>query len=260
MNKLKALFKDKTKKRLSVYFTAGYPSLSDTVRILEGLQESGVDFAEIGFPYSDPLADGPVIQECHKASLRNGMTLELLFSQLRDARHLAIPKVLMGYLNPVLQMGIEKFIDRCRECEIDALIIPDLPFDFYERYFSAPMNEAGLLSVFLTSPSTKPERMEIIRQHTTGFVYITSDHGITGSSVNFEKQKKYFQKVREFFPGIPKFVGFGIQTGEQYNLACRYAEGAIVGSAFLKHIMEFGTHSTSIKKFINQFRYDPGSN
>ncbi len=254
MNKLQKILNNKQHPLLSIYFTAGYPKLNDTQRILEYLSKSSVDFVEVGFPFSDPIADGPVIQKCNQIAIKNGMSLKLLFEQLSQSNFTDIPIVLMGYLNPILQMGIQKFLDNCLQNQIQGLIIPDLPFDFYEKYFEKTMIDYEIASIFLVTPSTNKNRMHWIQEHTTGFVYVVSDHSITGKEIDWHQRMEYFQNIQENLKDIPKMIGFGIKDKKSYEFACKYADGAIIGSEFLRFLEKNELNLTNIKNFVQSIK------
>ena len=235
MNRIDQLFQQKRESILSVYFTAGYPSLNDTLPVLEALQKNGIDMAEIGIPFSDPMADGPVIQESSTVALRNGMSLKRLFEQLESVREkVSIPLVLMGYLNPVMQFGFENFCRRCVETGIDGVILPDLPFrDYMERY-KPVADRYGIKIISLITPETSEERVRMIDQNTDGFIYMVSSAATTGTQQNFdEQQQAYFKRIYDMGLRNPLMVGFGISNKATLEAAQKYASGAIVGSKFV---------------------------
>ena len=225
------------KKLLSIYFTAGYPSLNDTVQIIQDLEKNGVDMIEIGLPFSDPLADGPTIQESSTHALKNGMTTELLFNQLKDIRKsVSIPLIIMGYFNPMLQYGVEAFCKKCQEIGIDGLIMPDLPLDVYQSNYEAIFKKYGLLNIFLITPQTSEERIDHIDKASDGFIYMVSSASVTGSKSGFGKeQENYFERITAMNLKNPQIVGFGIKDAETFQQATKTAKGAIIGSAFIKH-------------------------
>jgi tryptophan synthase alpha chain len=242
------------KKLLSIYFTAGFPHLNDTVEILEELEKSGVDMVEIGLPFSDPLADGPTIQQSSTQALENGMTTEVLFNQLKDIRKtVSIPLLIMGYFNPILQYGVEKFCQKSAEIGIDGLIIPDLPMDVYVENFKEIFERYNLVNVFLITPQTSEERIRTIDEISNGFIYMVSSASVTGAKNEFgEAQKNYFQRIQSMNLKTPQIVGFGISNFQTFEAATQFAQGAIIGSAFVKHINENGTKE--IPKFISSLR------
>lgn len=254
MNKLQKLFQNKKEKLLSIYFTAGYPQLTDTTKLIEFLSKSKVDFLEIGFPFSDPLADGPIIQAASQKAIQNGMNLKLLFEQLAPPAVTSTPLILMGYLNPVLQMGIHSFLENCKKCFIDGIILPDMPLDFYEKHFQKLMGELELSSIFLVTPSTSIDRIMKIKELTTGFIYIVSDNSITGKNINFEKQKNYYEKIQYHLKDIPKMIGFGIKDKKSFEMACQYANGAIIGTEFLKYIENHEITLENIQHFVQSIK------
>ena len=240
------------KKLLSIYFTAGYPHLNDTVNIIKDLEQAGVDFIEIGLPFSDPLADGPTIQESSTQALKNGMTTEVLFEQLKEIRKsVSIPLIVMGYFNPMLQYGIEKFCQKCSEMGIDGLIIPDLPVDVYHKQYQAIFEAHGLTNIFLITPLTSEERIRYIDSISNGFIYMVSSASTTGSQSGFgEEQQAYFKRIADMNLNNPQIIGFGINNKETFQTATQFAKGAIIGSAFIKHVTEKGTQN--ISEFVNK--------
>ncbi|MDR1646203.1 MAG: tryptophan synthase subunit alpha [Tannerellaceae bacterium] len=238
MNRITQLFDTKPRGILSVYFTAGFPRLDDTVPILHALQERGIDMAEIGIPFSDPMADGPVIQHSSTCALRNGMSLRLLFQQLaaiRPAIH--IPLILMGYLNPIMQYGFEPFCQQCADQGIDGLIIPDLPFADYLRHYKPVADRYNLHLIMLITPETSPERIRLIDAHTNGFIYMVSSASTTGAQQSFDNQKQaYFQRIDAMHLRNPRLVGFGISNKATFEAAAAHSSGAIIGSRFIHHL------------------------
>ena len=242
------------KKLLSIYFTAGFPKINDTVAIIENLEKSGVDFIEIGLPFSDPLADGPTIQASSTKALDNGMTTEVLFNQIKDIRKtVSIPLIIMGYFNPMMQFGVENFCKKCAEIGIDGLIIPDLPTDVYNDHYKAIFEKYGLINVFLITPQTSLERIQFIDKISDGFIYMVSSASVTGSQNAFGKsQDDYFKRISDLNLESPQIVGFGISNAETFKQATKYAKGAIIGSAFVKYLDENGVNS--IQKFVAGIR------
>ena len=242
MNRIKQKLQE-DKKIFSVYFSAGYPSLNDTVQIIQDLEKNGVDMIEIGLPFSDPLADGPTIQASSTQALYNGMTTQVLFDQLKDIRKTdSIPLVMMGYFNPMLQYGIENFCKKCQEVGVDGLIIPDLPVDVYADEYKAIFEKYGLLNVFLITPQTSDERIHFIDSVSDGFIYMVSSASVTGSQTGFgSTQEDYFKRIANMNLKNPQVIGFGINNAETFNQATKFAKGAIIGSAFIQHLTENGT-------------------
>ena len=244
------------KKLLSIYFTAGYPNLNDTVTIIQNLEKSGVDLIEIGLPFSDPLADGPTIQASSTQALKNGMTTEVLFNQLKDIRNsVKIPLIVMGYFNPMLQYGVEAFCRKCQEIGIDGLIIPDLPVDVYNDNYKAIFEAYGLINIFLITPQTSEERIRFIDSISKGFIYMVSSASVTGSQSGFgNEQTQYFQRIANMNLNNPQIVGFGINNHETFTQATTYAKGAIIGSAFIKYLSGHGVNSISnfVKKILEK--------
>ncbi|RLJ67156.1 tryptophan synthase alpha chain [Lacinutrix venerupis] len=248
MNRINQKLKE-NKKLLSIYFSAGFPKLDDTVSIIENLEKNGVDMIEIGLPFSDPLADGPTIQASSTQALKNGMTTNVLFNQLKDIRKtVSIPLILMGYFNPMLQYGVEAFCKKCQDIGIDGLIIPDLPVDVYNEKYKAIFEKYGLINVFLITPQTSVERINFIDSISNGFIYMVSSASVTGSSSGFgEAQTNYFKRIADMNLKNPQIIGFGISDSETFKQATKYAKGAIIGSAFIKHLKSEGV--TKINNF-----------
>lgn len=242
------------KKLLSIYFSAGYPQLNDTVEIIEKLQNNGVDMIEIGLPFSDPLADGPTIQESSTQALKNGMTSDVLFDQLKPIRKTVhIPLVVMGYFNPILQYGVEKFCEKCAEVGIDGLIIPDLPVDVFHDHYEEIFSTYGLINVFLITPQTGEERIRFIDQISKGFIYMVSSASTTGAKTSFGNlQNDYFRRIDSMKLKTPQIVGFGISNKETFAQATAFAKGAIIGSAFVKNLTENGIQG--IDSFVSSLR------
>ena len=237
MNRIDQAFQ-KNEKLLSIYFSAGHPELDDTVPILRTLQDSGVDFVEIGLPFSDPLADGPTIQESSSQALRNGMTTETLFNQLENIREsIHIPLVLMGYFNPIMQYGIERFCQKCQVIGIDGLIIPDLPVDLYHQRYKEYFDKYNLYNIFLITPQTPEDRIRYIDSVSSGFIYMVSSASVTGAQHTFgSSQEAYFSRIAKMQLRTPQVVGFGISNAEAYRAATRFSRGAIIGSAFINFL------------------------
>ncbi|SHH00286.1 tryptophan synthase subunit alpha [Flagellimonas flava] len=231
------------KKLLSIYFTAGYPKLTDTVKIIEDLEKNGVDMIEIGLPFSDPLADGPTIQDSSTHALNNGMNTDLLFEQLQNIREtVSIPLVMMGYFNPVFQYGVEAFCKKCQEIGIDGIILPDLPLDVYQDEYEQTFKKYGLINVFLITPQTSDERIRMIDKVSEGFIYMVSSASTTGAKTGFgNEQQTYFERIAELDLKNPQIVGFGISNKATFDQATKNAKGAIIGSAFIKHLTQHGT-------------------
>ncbi|PKV52414.1 tryptophan synthase alpha chain [Aquimarina sp. MAR_2010_214] len=245
---------EQDKKLLSIYFTAGYPSLNDTVKIIQDLEKSGVDMIEIGLPFSDPLADGPTIQESSTIALNNGMTTNILFEQLKDIRKsVNIPLIIMGYFNPMMQYGIEAFCAKCQEIGIDGLIIPDLPVNEYHEHYQETFEKHGLINVFLITPQTSDERIRFIDSVSSGFIYMVSSASTTGAKNTFgDVQQQYFNRIKALQLNNPQIVGFGISNAETFTQATTTTKGAIIGSAFIKHLTNEGVGT--IDKFVGSIR------
>lgn len=256
MNRINKLFAENPQCLLSVYFCAGHPHTDDTANILKALQEGGANMVEIGIPFSDPMADGPVIQDAATKALRGGMSLSLLFSQLRDIRKsVDIPLILMGYLNPVYQYGFENFCKSCKECGIDGMIIPDLPFADYISEYKPVADKYDLRMIMLITPETEESRVREIDAHTDGFIYMVSSASTTGAQKDFDSAKQaYFEKVDALGLRNPRMVGFGISNRQTFDAACSHASGGIVGSRFVKLLDELGDPAAAIR----QLRSDLG--
>ncbi|MEO9020749.1 MAG: tryptophan synthase subunit alpha [Ginsengibacter sp.] len=257
MNNIRELFLKKGKNVLSIYFTAGFPHLDDTEEILTSLQAHGADMIEIGMPYSDPLADGPVIQNSSMKALENGMTIKILFDQLNHFYENAasgarqIPLILMGYLNPVLQYGFEKFCRDAKSAGVSGIILPDLPFAEYEKEYKQILKENDLSFIFLITPETSEERIRKIDSISTGFIYAVSSSSITGTYTNMSAQEKYFKRLQDMNMKNKILIGFGIRDRSTFAQACQYAAGAIIGTAYIKTIENTGDIDESTKTFLN---------
>ncbi len=236
MNRIDKLFAEKQQGIISVYFTAGYPCADDTVPLIRELAGQGVDMIEVGIPFSDPMADGPVIQQSGTVALNNGMSLKKLFGQLKDIRsRVDIPLVMMGYLNPIMQYGPERFCRDCFECGIDGVIIPDLPFADYMRQYKDLGEEYGLKFIMLITPETSEERIRLIDRNTSGFIYMVSTASTTGAKESFSDETlEYFRKINGMGLRNPRLIGFGISNRPTFVAACRNANGAIIGSEFIR--------------------------
>ncbi|WP_128548820.1 tryptophan synthase subunit alpha [Larkinella soli] len=236
MNRIVELFRNKSEQILNIYFTAGFPTLENTVPVLEALSEAGVDLIEIGMPYSDPVADGETIQQSNQKALENGISIKRLFEQLSGIREkVKVPILLMGYLNPVVQFGVEDFCRRCAEVGIDGLILPDLPVDVYKEEYKGIFDRYGILNIFLITPQTIESRIRKIDEVSDGFIYMVSSASTTGSQKGItDEMKAYFSRIKEMNLRNPRLIGFGIKDYETFHTACAYANGAIVGSAFVR--------------------------
>jgi len=254
MSRIKNLFEKTDKKLLSIYFTAGFPELNDTTRVLKQLEKDGVDLVEIGMPFSDPLADGPVIQESSQKALKNGMNLKKLFEQLKNCRdEVSIPIVLMGYLNPVMRFGLENFLKKCQETGVNGVILPDLPLSEFEKN-KALFEQYGIAMIFLVTPETSDERLQTIDSHTTGFLYAVSSSSTTGKDQDWKKQDTYFKRLQNSKLQNPVLVGFGIKDKPSFQAATQYTDGAIIGTAFIKAIQKEGKLEDLISNFITEIR------
>ncbi|MEQ9229214.1 MAG: tryptophan synthase subunit alpha [Cyclobacteriaceae bacterium] len=255
MTRITQAFDQATKPLLNVYFTAGYPELESTISVLKSLEAAGTDLVELGMPYSDPLADGEMIQQSSSVALANGMSIEKLFEQLAVARtEISIPIILMGYLNPIMQFGAELFCEKCKEVGVDGRIIPDLPMELFDDEFQPIFDKHGLDFVFLITPETPEARIREIDKRSTGFIYMVSSSSTTGGTGGLTAaQLDYFQRIKEMKLQNRRMIGFGISDQKSFDQATEFAEGAIVGSAFIKQL---GTDASSeaIKTFIQNIR------
>lgn len=250
------MFQQKKANILSVYFTAGYPQLNDTVRVMQALEKEGVEMLEIGVPFSDPMADGPVIQASGTQALHNRMSVKTLFNQLEDVRGMvSIPLVLMGYLNPILQFGFEEYCRRAASCGIDGLIIPDLPFAEYLENYKLIADRHGLHMIMLITPETSEERIRLIDEHTSGFIYMVSSASVTGARKSFGEQNlAYFRRVNAMGLKNPRLIGFGISNRETFEAACGEAAGAIIGSRFISLLESEPSVEAAAKKLREAIR------
>jgi tryptophan synthase alpha chain len=251
MSRINELFAKKKERVLNVYCTAGYPQLNDTLTVMKALQASGADLIELGMPYSDPLADGPVIQASSAQALQNGMTLPTLFEQLKNFRNeIHVPVVLMGYLNPLLQYGFDRFCEKAKEAGVDGLIIPDIPMFEFEKEYAATLKKHGLDFIFLVTPETPEERVKKLDELSSGFLYAVSSSSITGSDKDFSTVETYLHKLKEMRLKNPVLVGFGIKDRQTFESACAYANGAIIGSAYIKALGDGKKIEESTKSFL----------
>ncbi len=256
MNRIQKLFAEKKTNILNVFYTAGFPNLTDTVSVAEFLEQAGVDIIEIGIPFSDPIADGPVIQESNKIALDNGMTLKLLLQQVKEARtKVNLPIILMGYINPIMQYGIEKFCNDAASAGIDGVILPDMPMDIYQTEYKSIFESYKLSNTFLISPTTSEKRIRQIDEATNGFIYAVSSSSTTGARQGFdEEQENYFKKLQSMKLKNPFLIGFGISNHQTFSRACEYASGAIVGSAFITLLKDSNNIKVDIQKFVDELR------
>ena len=257
MNRIDKLFGSNAKNILSIYFCAGAPTLDGTADVIRTLEKNGVNMIEIGMPFSDPMADGPVIQEAATKALRNGMSIRKLFEQLKDIRKdVQIPLILMGYLNPLFQYGFEAFCKKCKEVGVDGMIIPDLPFRDYQEHYKPIAEKYDLRFIFLITPETSEERIRLIDAHTSGFIYMVSSASTTGAQKSFDEAKQeYFRKINAMNLRIPRMVGFGISNKQTFDAACANASGGIIGSRFVTLLEEKNGDADAA---IKQLRKDIG--
>ena len=259
MNRIDKLFSEKKSKVLNIYCTAGYPTLSSTIEVLSALQNNGADLIEIGMPYSDPLADGPVIQQSNMVALENGMSIPVLFEQLKNIRVSGtplgdggLPIILMGYMNPVLQYGIEKFCAAAEAVGVDGIILPDLPMYEFETTYQQLFQQHNLKFIFLVTPETSEERIRKIDNLSSGFVYAVSSSSTTGNNKTIEDQEGYFKKLQAMNLKNPVLVGFGIKDKQTFEAACQYSNGAIIGSAYIKALEKNHDVKAVTKEFLNR--------
>ncbi len=252
MNRIHYLFNTKQDRVLSIYFTAGFPKLEDTIPVMEAIEAGGADIIEIGIPYSDPIADGPTIQDSNMIALENGMSMKKLFEQLKGFRaKIHLPVVLMGYLNPIMQFGMEEFCKKCKEVGVDGLIVPDLPMQQYLDEYKSLFDSYGLVNTFLISPQTSEKRIREIDENTDGFIYMVSSHSITGAKADIsEEQIAYFERVKAMNLKNPRLIGFGISDAQTFTTASQYSNGAIIGSAFIKKIKDSQNLNQDIQAYI----------
>jgi tryptophan synthase alpha chain len=252
MNRLDKLFTAKKTNVLNIYCTAGYPQLNSTTEVIAALQNSGADIIELGMPYSDPLADGEVIQASSSVALQNGMTIEILFKQLKDIRTtISLPIILMGYMNPVLQFGIEKFCAAAKEVGIDGVILPDLPMYEFDTMYKLLFDKNNLKFIFLVTPETSEERIKKIDSLCSGFIYAVSSSSTTGKNKAIEGQEGYFKRLQQMNLKNPVLVGFGIKDKATFTSACKYTNGAIIGTAYIKALENTADISQTTKDFLN---------
>ncbi|MEA5459634.1 tryptophan synthase subunit alpha [Arcicella sp. LKC2W] len=257
MNRIKQLFQEKTNNILNVYFTAGFPKIDDTTVILKALQDGGADLVEIGMPYSDPVADGETIQQSNQVALDNGISVKLLFEQLAGIREsgITVPVLLMGYVNPVIQFGVENFCQKCQEVGVDGLILPDMPASVYEEEYKAIFDKYGILNTFLITPQTADERIRHIDNISDGFIYMVSSASTTGAKSGISTdQEAYFARVNAMNLKNPRLIGFGISDNETFKKAASQAAGAIIGSAFIKLIGQSVDLASDIKAFVSSVK------
>jgi tryptophan synthase alpha chain len=251
MTRIEELFKRKQQKVLNLYCTAGFPKLESTLEVMKALQSNGVDLIELGMPYSDPLADGEVIQQSNAVALKNGMTIPILFDQLKDmGSSITVPVVLMGYLNPVIQYGFESFCAKAVEVGVDGLILPDLPMYEFETEYRAIIRKYKLNLIFLVTPETNEERVRRIDELSSGFLYAVSSSMTTGSNTNINDQESYFRKLNDMKLKNPILVGFGIKDKESFEAACKYTNGAIIATAYIKALGNGKDVNTATKEFL----------
>ncbi|MFN3840928.1 MAG: tryptophan synthase subunit alpha [Cyclobacteriaceae bacterium] len=248
-NRIDDLFSRKKQGILSVFYTAGFPNADDTVRIAQELEQAGADLIEIGIPFSDPIADGPVIQRSNAVAINSGITLGLIFQQVEAIRKtVQLPVVLMGYINPVMQFGVERFVSECRRTGVDGVILPDLPVEVYVSQYKEVFERHSVYVSFLVTPTTSDERIRVLDELSCGFIYAVAASGTTGVRGSFApEQHTYFQRLKDLKLKNPFLIGFGISNQSTFKEACRYGAGAIIGSAFIKVLEDKG----QVSKFIH---------
>jgi tryptophan synthase alpha chain len=252
MSKLELVFKQKSKRILNVYCTAGYPSLDSTMKVMASLQKNGADIIELGMPYSDPLADGEVIQVSSIKALENGMNIAVLFEQIQDMRKsISIPVILMGYMNPILQYGFEAFCKKAKEVGVDGLILPDLPLFEFEDVYGKIITENNLDFIFLVTPETPDQRVKKLDSLSNGFLYAVSSSATTGKDKDFNVVAQYLQKLQSMQLKNPILVGFGIKDKATFDAATVHTQGAIIGSAYIQQLTKGGDIETTTSQFLN---------
>ena len=238
MSKINQLFKEKPNRLCSVYFTSGYPNLNDTTTVIKGLEAAGVDFLEVGLPYSDPMADGPTIQESSSIALKNGINLDVIFNQLEEIKdEVNIPLIAMGYFNQVVRYGAERFCQKCQSVGVETLVLPDMPMIEYENTYKAMFAKYGLSNVFLITPQTSEERIRKIDEMTDAFIYVVASSSITGAKGTIsDAQIEYFNRIKSYNLKSTLIAGFGISSKDTFDTVCNHVNGAIIGSAFVKYV------------------------
>jgi tryptophan synthase alpha chain len=255
-NRITKLFASGKENVLNIFFTAGYPALEDTRVILKSLQKNGVDMVEIGMPYSDPLAEGPVIQGASEQALKNGMSIDKLFAQLEGMREeIDMPILLMGYINPVIQYGIEKFLKKAEEVGVDGVILPDLPFYEYQTMYRKTFEARNLSNIFLVTPQTEDKRLKEIDEASNGFVYVVSTNSTTGNAAKgIEGMTSYFDRIKSARLKSPTLIGFNVRDKGSFDSACEYADGAIIGSAFVNDLSKHDVLDEGISAFVERIK------
>ena len=259
MNRINKIFQEKSKGLLSLYFCAGHPTLGSTCDIIKTLEQNGIDFIEVGIPFSDPMADGPVIQDAATKALRNGMSLQKLFSQLEPLRKqgVKLPLILMGYMNPIYHMGYEAFFRRCKEVDVDGVIIPDLPFKDYMDEVKPIADKYDIRVIMLITPETSDERIRFIDENTDGFIYMVSSAATTGAQKEFDEAKQaYFSRIDEMGLKHPRMIGFGISNRQTLQSAQANAAGAIIGSKFVTLLDKLGAPLPAIEELFKALEED----
>lgn len=256
MNRINQLFERKQKNILNIYCTAGYPKLESTAEVILSLDKAGVDLVEIGMPYSDPLADGPTIQKSSTIALKNGMSIKKVLVQIKSIRsQTSLPIILMGYLNPILQYGIEAFMKSCQEVGVDGLILPDLPMYEYETTYQELFKKYGVQMIFLITPQTSVERIQKIDGLSDAFIYVVSTAATTGKQRGFGVDNiAYFERIKAMKLKNPTLIGFGISNHETYQTVCQYANGAIIGSAFIRMLEKSEAIEQDVLQFVDGIR------
>lgn len=255
MNRINTLFQDKKNGILSIFVTAGFPRLDSTMEVLEALQDSGVDMIELGMPFSDPLADGPVIQNSSSISIANGMNLKVLFDQIKDLRKsIHVPVILMGYINPVMQYGFENFCKKCKEVGVDGIIIPDLPYFEYQTLYKKSFEDSGISNVFLITPQTSDERIHLLDKASSGFLYLVSSASTTGNNKGIDEATAYLERIQSMNLTSNTIIGFNIKDAKSFQFACKYSNGAIIGSAFVNAIEKSSDLKSDIQHFIKSIK------
>ncbi|MFT5250107.1 MAG: tryptophan synthase alpha chain [bacterium] len=253
-NSLKHLFETKKENLLSIYFSAGYPSLNSTTTIINQLGKSGVDFIEVGIPFSDPLADGPIIQKSGSIALKNGMNLNLLFEQLESIKDTnTTPLIMMGYWNSILQYGVRNFLESCQKVGISGAILPDLPMEIYVKNYKTNFEKHDIPMVFLITPQTSEERIKQLDNISNSFIYAVSSSSTTGKKTGIEDSKEYLERIKNYQLKSPLITGFNIKNKKDFQFACKFTQGVVIGSAFIQSIKSETTLEKNITEFVSEF-------
>ncbi|NQX86348.1 MAG: tryptophan synthase subunit alpha [Flavobacteriaceae bacterium] len=250
---LKDVFKNQSKALLNIYFTAGFPEINSLPELINGLEKAGADLIEIGMPYSDPISDGPIIQGSNFIAIENGITTDLIFKQLAKCQT-NIPLIMMGYFNAVFQYGLKRFCENCKATGVKGLIIPDLPMDEYREKYQDLFEQYGISFIFLVTPQTSEERIRLIDQYSSAFIYVVSSASTTGKGKDIRDAEPYLARLKAMKLKTPLMVGFNVSTKSDFDFASQYASGAIIGSAFIKFIRDTKAIEADTKLFVNSIK------